>query len=263
MPIDITCTCGKKLRLKESLQGKRIRCPECDDVLVVPEKRSSPVKRKANSRRRKPQRKNRPPVVEQVEDYDDFEPPLPPTKKRKKKRRKESRFPAAALIAVVSVVALVSGVGILGYKYLPTIIADVQNGAVNSLSGNDESGSAIASDTNAERYSVEGRWQLDWEKTIAATSDPARKVKLGQMAEISDPELVFRANGQMEIHIVFKDSGEKLKNTATWKHGAANQINGYAPNGSIAHIMTFEGPDQLRKITDGNAQTFQIFVRSQ
>jgi hypothetical protein len=36
MPIPLTCTCGRSLRLKDDLAGRKVRCPECRDVLTVP-----------------------------------------------------------------------------------------------------------------------------------------------------------------------------------------------------------------------------------
>lgn len=36
MPIRVECECGKVLRLKDELAGKRVRCPGCGDPLSVP-----------------------------------------------------------------------------------------------------------------------------------------------------------------------------------------------------------------------------------
>src|ERR1041385_3350665 len=36
MPIPIKCACGRSLRLKDALAGKKVRCPECSAVLSVP-----------------------------------------------------------------------------------------------------------------------------------------------------------------------------------------------------------------------------------
>lgn len=38
MAIDLSCDCGRALRIKEELAGKKIRCPECKSILKVPEK---------------------------------------------------------------------------------------------------------------------------------------------------------------------------------------------------------------------------------
>jgi hypothetical protein len=36
MPISITCECGKKYRVKDTLAGKKIRCADCSEVLKIP-----------------------------------------------------------------------------------------------------------------------------------------------------------------------------------------------------------------------------------
>ncbi len=36
MPILLSCGCGKKLRVKDELAGKRVKCPDCAKVLLVP-----------------------------------------------------------------------------------------------------------------------------------------------------------------------------------------------------------------------------------
>lgn len=35
MPIPVACGCGKKLRIKDELAGRKIRCPECKAVVPV------------------------------------------------------------------------------------------------------------------------------------------------------------------------------------------------------------------------------------
>lgn len=37
MAITTSCVCGKALRLRDELAGKRVRCPKCNAVLEVPE----------------------------------------------------------------------------------------------------------------------------------------------------------------------------------------------------------------------------------
>ena len=34
--IPITCACGRSLKLKDEMAGKRVRCPDCSDTLNVP-----------------------------------------------------------------------------------------------------------------------------------------------------------------------------------------------------------------------------------
>lgn len=36
MPIQVTCPCGRSLRLRDELAGLRVKCPECGDALDVP-----------------------------------------------------------------------------------------------------------------------------------------------------------------------------------------------------------------------------------
>ncbi len=36
MPIALECDCSKKLRVKDELAGRKIRCPECKGVIAVP-----------------------------------------------------------------------------------------------------------------------------------------------------------------------------------------------------------------------------------
>jgi HlyD family secretion protein len=36
MPISLTCECGKQLKIKEELAGKRVKCPGCQEILMVP-----------------------------------------------------------------------------------------------------------------------------------------------------------------------------------------------------------------------------------
>jgi hypothetical protein len=37
MPIQVLCGCGRSLRVKAELAGRRVRCPDCGAVLVVPQ----------------------------------------------------------------------------------------------------------------------------------------------------------------------------------------------------------------------------------
>ena len=36
MPIALTCSCGRALRVKDELAGRKIRCPKCSAVVAVP-----------------------------------------------------------------------------------------------------------------------------------------------------------------------------------------------------------------------------------
>jgi hypothetical protein len=41
MPITITCACQKKLRVREELAGKRVKCPGCGKPVAVPAERAA------------------------------------------------------------------------------------------------------------------------------------------------------------------------------------------------------------------------------
>lgn len=36
MPLIVPCPCGKRLRAREDLAGKRVRCPACVAIVQVP-----------------------------------------------------------------------------------------------------------------------------------------------------------------------------------------------------------------------------------
>lgn len=40
MPISLSCVCGRALKVKDELAGKKIRCPACQDILTVPAKKN-------------------------------------------------------------------------------------------------------------------------------------------------------------------------------------------------------------------------------
>lgn len=41
MPIQITCSCGRALRVRDEVAGKRARCPGCGNILLIPEPQTS------------------------------------------------------------------------------------------------------------------------------------------------------------------------------------------------------------------------------
>jgi hypothetical protein len=43
MPIAVTCTCGKSMRAKDELAGKRVRCPGCGAAVTIPAVASAPA----------------------------------------------------------------------------------------------------------------------------------------------------------------------------------------------------------------------------
>jgi hypothetical protein len=67
MPIVTHCKCGRQLRVKDELAGKRVRCPACSEVVQVPaaEEEIMEVEPAEEAPQRRP---SRPPDVEPVED---------------------------------------------------------------------------------------------------------------------------------------------------------------------------------------------------
>src|SRR5438034_10143985 len=43
MPISVTCTCGKRLKAKDEMAGKRARCPACGNSVLIPDPESEPA----------------------------------------------------------------------------------------------------------------------------------------------------------------------------------------------------------------------------
>src|SRR5262249_26488453 len=44
MPIQVACSCGKKLHVRDELSGKKIKCPACGGVLAVDGQSPAPAK---------------------------------------------------------------------------------------------------------------------------------------------------------------------------------------------------------------------------
>jgi hypothetical protein len=42
MPIPLTCACGRAMRVKVELAGRKIRCPECTTILAIPTPETPP-----------------------------------------------------------------------------------------------------------------------------------------------------------------------------------------------------------------------------
>src|SRR5262249_30734947 len=84
MAIHFLCACGRKLRAQDDSEGKRIRCPSCGQVSVVP----------AHAEEAAAVPKRSPPREKPDEDVADDEAPEPSRERprglrRKKKRKKE------------------------------------------------------------------------------------------------------------------------------------------------------------------------------
>jgi len=47
MPIPIQCSCGRSMRIKDEMAGRKVRCPECKQVLAVPSSTENEVEDEA------------------------------------------------------------------------------------------------------------------------------------------------------------------------------------------------------------------------
>jgi hypothetical protein len=43
MPLTVNCSCGQQLRVQETLAGKKVRCPKCQGVVMVPQPVAEPL----------------------------------------------------------------------------------------------------------------------------------------------------------------------------------------------------------------------------
>ena len=106
----VRCPCGKKLKLKDSLAGKKVRCPACEEVFVAEEEAAEeeaiitqPKKKRAIEEEEAPRKKKRKPVPED-EDEEDEETESP----RKKGKKDSSQKKGVSLVRyIVSSVLLV------------------------------------------------------------------------------------------------------------------------------------------------------------
>ncbi len=69
MPISIACDCGKQLRVKDELAGRRVKCPECGEVLTVPG--GAAAQPRPPAPKSEPPRRPKAPVVAALADEDD------------------------------------------------------------------------------------------------------------------------------------------------------------------------------------------------
>jgi len=59
MTIQFRCDCGRQLKVKDELAGRRVKCPECSEVLTVPEEGGEAIQAARPAERAKPQRRPR------------------------------------------------------------------------------------------------------------------------------------------------------------------------------------------------------------
>lgn len=80
MTIAFSCECGKTLRVKDDLAGRRVRCPECQEILTVPEEAQGGIQSPAAARERSTAPPPLPP--RRRAESEDVELPLPGSRAR-------------------------------------------------------------------------------------------------------------------------------------------------------------------------------------
>ena len=106
MAIALSCTCGKRLRLKDELAGKRVRCPGCQRPLTVPA-----------------------PENEVTDEIDDSPPPEEKRRPKTKKKAKPAKVSGVMIASIIGggVLILIAG-SVGGYFFLrqPTPVAQAK-----------------------------------------------------------------------------------------------------------------------------------------
>lgn len=114
MPLSVSCqSCGKQLRLRDSLEGKTVACPDCQAAIKVRTKRTKPTKgKKSQSRppaaaRPKARRRTRPKRQPDYEEDFDLVESAPrsalPTRSSSRRKRKPCRACSEMILASASV----------------------------------------------------------------------------------------------------------------------------------------------------------------
>src|ERR1019366_5623565 len=86
MPISIQCDCGKTLKVDEKHRGKKAKCPECGNLVLI--EKASNEKAETAVQAEKPRKR---PVA--ADDYDDGDSDARKPIKRKKKVAQRSMLP--------------------------------------------------------------------------------------------------------------------------------------------------------------------------
>lgn len=93
MSLLVTCDCGKRLQVKDSLAGKRIRCPECQEPLTVPavevdesDEEPAPKKAPVRAAAKVPAKAKRAPEPDDESEEEDEQPRIKAKGKKKGKK---------------------------------------------------------------------------------------------------------------------------------------------------------------------------------
>jgi hypothetical protein len=142
--MQVTCSCGKTLRVDDSLAGKRIRCSDCQGVLTLPpladvvppraQIKSAP--RAASPPPARPRQEDEEPRPSRDRRYEDEEDDREERRPRRKRKRKAKAGPAAAWVIVGG--SILGGVLLLAGLIVFVVIAgtrgqDTRQGPRNAV----------------------------------------------------------------------------------------------------------------------------------
>jgi TRAP-type C4-dicarboxylate transport system permease small subunit len=103
MPLLLRCTCGKPLRVRDELAGKKVRCPGCQALLAVPVEGESPPPVKPAA----PPAVRRPKAAVPRRPDDDIAEPRPP-------RADRAAPPRRLVVRIIVLILALLGAGIVG-----------------------------------------------------------------------------------------------------------------------------------------------------
>jgi hypothetical protein len=208
MPITVACECGKQLRVKEELAGKKIRCPGCQAIVAVPaadaEMEESP-RRPARADAIEEDEVPAPKASRKAAPVEDEEPPRKPAKKPAQADdhdddyvEEEDRYAArkkkaarARLFAVLGVGVIVLGLACAGGGVL--LYYFVINPPPSRI--------------------LVGKWQVDTEATLKLYPENEQKLLHKSLERESFGTLEFRSDGTLETGkegAMRKDKWEKV-----------------------------------------------------
>jgi phage FluMu protein Com len=126
MPIKFACICGQKIQVEDRFAGKRIKCPRCKDMQLIPqaddpEEEEEQIPAKPVQEAKSGKKVAKPPS--EHEDDEEDEDQKESTSKGKKKKKKDKE-PTAPLIGYIPTSgAVVTLVRCVGWLFLVTGVA--------------------------------------------------------------------------------------------------------------------------------------------
>jgi hypothetical protein len=231
MPMSATCRCGKRLRVKDELAGKRVKCPACGAVLPTPKSPAAKVvtlpKAPSTAASAAPEEPASHAAANQSADV--------AAKPPKKEQVREKRSHKVMLFVGVGAAVLLCGFGVCGFGLWYFVLKGT-------------------SETSGE-FMV-GKWELDAEATRSANPGKASDVRDGESS------LDIRSRGS-DYSIMRKYPNMGLG--STWKvvsrSGDALILESYS--GSVGEQLTVSpaGVNQMRVMSNRTDPPVMVYNR--